>query len=163
MSTEEASVDLSELKKNHLSNLRAFVNLQAAQDRSVLKDYYESLFNTLDYNEACKAEQLKFYKLKTNDKQKEQANKVTQTNYNLEYCEYCRISYWPSNCRVYMAAKARITHGNAQILRRYKLFDYKPKYKSFKDGLINKILNQGKLLSCFETRDQSITDIISRC
>ncbi len=146
MSTKESDIDFNQLKKNHLSSLRDFMNQHTDQKKNILKDYYSSLYNTLDYNEACRTEQLKFNKLKTSEKQNEHVNKVIRTNYNLEYCEYCRISYWPSNCCVYMMAKTRMTHKNSQVFRRYKLFDYKPKYKSFKDRLLSKILNRGKKL-----------------
>lgn len=139
--------DFEELKKNHLRNLKhAFDfngDFETPIKNIVLKDYYENLSNTIDYDKKFRAEQLKFYKIKSNDKQQEQINRVIQTNYNLEYCEYCRLSYWPKNCRVYMVPKARITQRNSKIIMKYKLFDYKPKYKSFKDKLLEKIINRG--------------------
>lgn len=128
---------LDELKKNHLKNIKNLLN------EPLTREYFQYLSNSVDSTERFKLEQRKLSKLKTNEKQLEHQNKQFTTNWNLDYCEYCKLDYWPSNCQVYMLPKCRMTQKNAKIYMKYKLFNYKPKYKSYKDKLIKKILNKG--------------------
>ena len=136
--------ELGELKKKYLNQLACLFNdSNESLANKDLKEYFESMSNSLESDEHFKNEQMKLSKLKSNEKQLELAAKTFKTNWNLDYCEYCKIAYWPSNCRVYMLPKLRLTAKNSHILAKHKLFDYKPKYKSYKDKLLNKIMNKG--------------------
>lgn len=147
----EQEVGLEELKKNHLDNLKLLFTTPASSsshriENNSLKEYYEYISNKLDYDKNFKTEQIKQFKIKTNDRHQAQTNKLFNTNYNLEYCEHCKLAYWPNNCQIFMVPKLRISNRNAKILMKYKLFNKKPTHNSYKDKLLNKIINQGNQL-----------------
>jgi len=107
------NIELEELKKSHLNRLKSLFNSDISYDNKTdddvlsienknLKEYFESISNMLDYQQNKKSEVNRISKLKTNDKQNQALNKVFNTNYNLEYCEFCKLAYWPNNCRVHM-------------------------------------------------------------
>jgi hypothetical protein len=133
---------LNDLKKQYLNSLKSIFN-QTDSKQEPLKEYFQYLSNSIDAEERNKEEKRKLNRLKTNEKQLEYHNKHFKTNWNLDYCQYCKLDYWPFNCQVYMLPKCRITHRNSKIYMKYKLFNYKPKYKSYKDKLLQKILNKG--------------------
>lgn len=112
----ELNIELDELKKNHLIRLKSLFASDSSTDKQSednvtsiknksLKEYFESISNTLDYEQNHKSELVRISKLKTHEKKNQTLNKVITTNYNLEYCEYCKLAYWPNNCRVYMVRK----------------------------------------------------------
>jgi hypothetical protein len=128
---------LDELKKKFLKELKLI------SEEEPLSEYFQYLSNSIDSNERFKLDQKKLNRLKTNEKQLEYQNKQFKTNWNLDYCEYCKLDFWPSNCQVYMVPKCRITSQNAKLYNKFKLFNYKPKYKSYKDKLLKKLLSKG--------------------
>lgn len=148
--SSELEIGLDDLKKNHLDNLKLLFSSSANSSLNIentnLKEYYEYISNKLDYDQSFKAEQIRLSKIKTNDRHQAQTNKIFNTNYNLEYCEHCKLAYWPNNCQVFMIPKIRISKKNAKVLMKYKLFGNKPIHKSYKDNLLNKIINQGNQL-----------------
>lgn len=115
----ELNTELEELKKNHLNRLKSlfaikdFYNDKQTEEsvsplkNKDLKEYFESISNSLDYEQNHKSELIRISKLKTHEKRNQTLNKVFTTNYNLEYCEYCKLSYWPNNCRVYMVREKK--------------------------------------------------------
>lgn len=134
---------LDELKKAYLKSIKSLMITQDSLEKEPLNEYFQCLSNSIDSNERFKLDQKKINRLKTNEKQLEHQNKQFKINWNLDYCEYCKLDYWPSNCNVYMSPKRRITFRNAKLYMKYKLFSYKPKYKSYKDKLLKKLLNKG--------------------
>lgn len=152
MQVETNQHSLDELKKRHLTNLKQILN------KTPLNEYYQFIVNSIDSSERTKLEQKKLNRFKTSDKQLEYQRKQFKTNWNLDYCDYCKLDYWPSNCQVFMLPKCRLTFKNAKILTKYRLFNYKPKYKSYKDRLITKILNKGIRLvyKCKRCRSKNV-------
>ena len=134
---------LDELRKIFLKDLKLMFSSQENAKKEPLSEYFQYLSNSIDSNERFKLNRKKLNRLKTNEKQLEYQNKKFKINWNLDYCEYCKLDFWPSNCQVYMLPKCRITNRNAKLHMKYKLFNYKPKYKSYKDKLLKKVLNKG--------------------
>jgi hypothetical protein len=123
-----------------------FANLSGLFTEKPLKEYFEFKSNSFLAEENLKLEQKKQSSIKVNDKILE-AQRLQNKNYdiswNLDYCEYCKCEYWPENCTVYTIPRARITKKASSLNTKYKLFSYKPKYKSYKDLLIKNAINRG--------------------
>lgn len=142
---------LKELRNNHLKNLRnIFDTSQPSEEikieNSHLKEYFQYLHNSLDSNTTLKLEQEKSKRIRLNEnllKEIQAQNKRFDIDWNLEYCNACKCAYWPLNCTVYIQPKCRFTHANTKLVTRHKLFNFKPKYKSYKDVLLKKLLNKG--------------------
>jgi hypothetical protein len=145
---------LKELRNTHLKKLRNLFDTshQPSEDNLIqieniqLKEYFQHLHNSLDSSDTLKCEQEKAKKFKLNEnilKESQAQRKRFDIDWNLEYCNACKIGYWPSNCTVYIEPKCRYTNTNAKLVTRHKLFNFKPKYKSYKDVLLKKLINKG--------------------
>ncbi len=146
---------LKELRNAHLKKLRNLFDpsQQPSEDTHLvqientqLRDYFQYLHNSLDSSDALRCEQEKARKIKLNEnihKESQAQRKRFDIDWNLEYCNACKIGYWPANCTVYIEPKCRYTSTNARLVTRHKLFNFKPKYKSYKDALLKKLLNKG--------------------
>ena len=152
-----------DLTQNYLVNLKLFfrsesssslpskpesISAQSMQQESLadLREYFENACNMMHYNEECRQEQKKQASVHVNEKVAEiakKANKSFEVDWNLEFCEHCKLSYWPNNCSVYTLPKARITHATAKLYAKHKLADYKPRYKSYKEKLLKKSVCRG--------------------
>lgn len=143
---EDNNGALKELRKGYLSQLKHFFESENQKSPAPLREYFQYLHNSIDSSEAHKQEDRKLNKIKLNENLiREQRNQTKRfdINWNLEYCEACKLDYWPSNCTVYIKPKCRITNKGSKLYTKYKLLSYKPKYKSYKDRLLKNILNKG--------------------
>ena len=143
---EDNNGALKELRKVYLSQLKHFFESENQKSPAPLREYFQYLHNSIDSSEAHKQEDRKLNKIKLNENLiREQRNQTKRfdINWNLEYCEACKLDYWPSNCTVYIKPKCRITNKGSKLYTKYKLLSYKPKYKSYKDRLLKNILNKG--------------------
>ena len=83
---------LNDLKKQYLNSLKSIFN-QTDSKQEPLKEYFQYLSNSIDAEERNKEEKRKLNRLKTNEKQLEYHNKHFKTNWNLDYCQYCKLDY----------------------------------------------------------------------
>ena len=150
---------LKALRNSHLKNLRsvfdAYHDHNEPQsvcaenihiENNQLKEYFQHMHNSIDLSECQRIENQKAKKVKLNEnvlKEHQLQQKRFDIDWNLEYCNACKISYWPLNCTVYIQPKCRLNYKNAKLLTKYKLFNYKPKYKSYKDTLLKNLLKKG--------------------
>lgn len=140
--------ELIELTKSHLDQLRRInVNLQHSSRN--LQDYYEHMSNSFDASQDSQSETDKTKRLRINENlimQREKQNKKFHIEWNVEYCKYCKINYWPSNCRPFVRPKYGMSRRVSKLFTRYKLRNYTPKYRSFKSKIIKNILKRSMKL-----------------
>jgi hypothetical protein len=135
--------DLDELTRKHFEALK-FLNIELAKNKQ-LGDYFDYLVNSHDSRIQCKADNEKSKKLRINENliiAKEKEKKNFEINWNLEYCRYCNLSYWPFNCKTRIASKFLVTKRVSRLFTRFKLENYKPRYKSFKSKQVNNCLKR---------------------
>jgi hypothetical protein len=128
------------LTKSHINNIEHTLNSKFDQKSSLksLKNYFQNYFNSMETKGSILAD------MKTIDQQKTQpVMKKFDINWNFEYCKTCKLSYWPSNCQVKIAPKCHLTRKNLNIYKKYKFFNYKPRYNSYKQKLIKNIVKKG--------------------
>ena len=136
-------INFEQLNKNYLKNLKSFMNSNLKEKNSNLKEYYQYLCNSIDHIDEIKQEEKKLTRKRTSEKLNELENRAVKIKWNLDYCEVCKVDYWPSNCCVYIEPKHRMTYKNAKLHTKYKLFDCKPRYNSYKDKLLSNIIKKG--------------------
>jgi hypothetical protein len=147
--------DLEELRLSFLSTIKEFLNEESslktstqnvAQNNVKMAEYIQNKTNQTDALYTFRQEQKRLSNFKVNEKilkQQKLHNKNFEINWNMNYCEYCKVDYWPFNCRVYTLPKAKCSYKTAKLNTKHKLFDYRPKYKSYRDKLIKNVLNRG--------------------
>ena len=123
-------------------SLQSLIQTQLA-DSTSLNEYAQSLANTFDYNERFKSEQRKLHKQNETTLQRIKSAAKCYFSAQQDYCEYCKLNYWPSNCTVFIVPKIHLSYQSVKLLTKYKLLNYKPRYKSYKDILIQRILDRG--------------------
>ena len=159
-----SDVDISELTKSHLANLRRLVDGLEKADK--VKEHFEVVHNSLssslesrDYSASSSKK-----KIRLNENvlaEKEKKSKRFDINWNLEHCERCMMSYWPSNCRVYIAPKFGISRKSSRLFTRYKLLSKQPSFKSFKEKLLKSVTHRSMRL-IYECRRCKSRNLIVR-
>lgn len=159
-----SDVDISELTKSHLANLRRLVDGLDKADK--VKEHFEVVHNSLssslesrDYSASSSKK-----KIRLNENvlaEKEKKSKRFDINWNLEHCERCMMSYWPSNCRVYIAPKFGISRKSSRLFTRYKLLSKQPSFKSFKEKLLRSVTRRSMRL-IYECRRCKSRNLIVR-
>lgn len=146
MNSNVLSNELKKLTNQHVKNLLTFQqSLLNNQSNQAIREHFEYLKNSYDSNETERNE------LKRNNSgilneptpQQNNSSKRFESNWNIEYCERCKLSYWPSNCTVYILPKFHMTTYNSKLYTKHRLNLYRPKYKSYKDKFIKNTLNKG--------------------
>lgn len=139
-------IEINTLTKTHLSYLK---NLNDNLKNTQLKEYYQFLSNSFVSREICNFEKAKSKKLRINEnliKDDQKNNKSFDVNWNLEYCEYCHLSYWPNNCKIYIIPKFRVSLQSTKIFTKHKLLNFKPKYRSLKEKIIDNVMKRSMKL-----------------
>jgi len=146
MNSHAISDELKKLTNQHVNNLLAFQHsLLNGQGNQAIREHFEYLKNLYDSNETERNEFKRNNSGILNEPTPQQNNssKRFESNWNIEYCERCKLSYWPSNCTVYILPKFHMSTYNSNLYTKHRLGLYRPKYKSYKDKLIKRTLNKG--------------------
>jgi len=129
----------------HLNNLKLLFDSSESNASSSLKEYFQCMSNTIAYDSSAREERRKVRNVKfhNNDNTNENSKSNVKINQNIDYCEACKLDYWPSNCCVFTVPKCRFTSRNARLYTRHKCLDYKAKYKSYKHHVLQNLLVKG--------------------
>lgn len=136
-------IDLNELRKSHLSNLRRLLSSLTNSER--LHEHIDIIHNSIESHAVTQAEKEKSRTFRVNQNlliENERKSKRFEIDWNLDYCNTCRLSYWPRNCQVKIIPKFGISQTSARLFSRYKLKGFTPKYKSFKEKLVKNLLKR---------------------
>jgi hypothetical protein len=140
-------MELAAFTKSYLFEIRQLVT--SSNTNVQLIEYFDYLANRAEWEDRYKSIKQKSKQTKLNETLTEQ-NRQLQSNFDtsntsigVDYCAYCKLSYWPNNCIVYIEPKLRMSNRSAKTIARVKLFEWKPKYNSYKDRLVKRILDKG--------------------
>jgi hypothetical protein len=142
------AVDSEEIKKLTQSFFATISSTDFASTvhNKNMQQYFESKSNTILAETSDKLEQKRTSQMRVNDKLLEQQrlqNKNFDIEWNVDFCGYCKCAYWPENCTVYTRPRARVTARAAKLNAKHRLFNYRPKYKSYKDRIVRKVICKG--------------------
>lgn len=140
-------VDWNDLRRSHLENL-ALISARLSNNGR-LKEHFEHLKNSMDSREAWRAEKEKSKKIRINENVINESHKKSKSfdiDWNLEYCNWCKLCYWPSNVRVYILPKFGISRPTSRLFTRHKSLGFTPKFKSFKYKLLKNVANRSMKL-----------------
>ena len=135
--------DLTDLRKSHLANLRRLLSTLTNGER--LHEHIDVIHNSIESQAVTQAEKEKSRTFRVNQNlitESERKSKRFEIDWNLEYCNACRLSYWPRNCHVEILPKFSISQSSARLFARYRLKGFTPKYKSFKEKLVKNLLKR---------------------
>ena len=166
MASNEPKIDLQELTKQHLFNLKSLFaesadKCLAANTR--LGEYYTSMSNAIDAKYYARLEAKKAATA-SNSSSSAPSNKTFDINWNMEYCEACKLAFWPNNCNVRILPKIHITSRTSKTYARQHSTTNarftQLKYKSYKDKLLKHVANRGIQLVYECSRCKSKTKVI---
>lgn len=139
--------ELRELRKSHLAALSRLASRLPNGER--VCEHVDVLHNSIEDREVEQADREKSKTIRVNENliaESRKKSKSFEIDWNLEYCNACRVSYWPRNCRVFIVPKFGISRASARLYARHKLLNIAPKYKSFREKLLANIKNRSMRL-----------------
>lgn len=139
----EDSRELKKLTQSFYSDLKHLMSQDNEINCSPLSEYFDHMTNSFDYDDHIKLEEQKAACMKVNDKlaeMKRLQHKSFDINWNVTYCDQCRLSYWPHNCTPYMTHKYHLSNRLAKLNSRA---DTTLRQGSFVNKLATRLIKRG--------------------